>query len=105
MTSPVEKNFGPVCEITMYQARCTSCGNVYETGDTIVAWSEYIVAIEHATDWGEWFGVWSGGTITALLCPACQHCEVCGAGRAYEIDGHLVCEDHEDNDFSASVAG
>lgn len=42
---------------------------------------------------------------TRALCRGCQVCEVCGSGDAYDIDDHLVCEDHEDHDFEIAKLG
>ena len=99
------RNFEPVAEITMYQARCTECGIAYDSGDTIVAWMDETTAIEQASEYGEWFAEWLGNSVVRLLCRGCQVCEVCGSGDAYDIDDHLVCEDHEDHDFEIAKLG
>ncbi len=38
-----------------------------------------------------------------ILCPRCQTCEVCKA-PGHEVDGHLVCEEHEDHGFTLPAA-
>ena len=101
----MSRNFEPVAEITMYQARCTECGIAYDSGDTIVAWMDETTAIEQASEYGEWFAEWLGNSVVRLLCRGCQVCEVCGSGDAYDIDDHLVCEDHEDHDFEIAKLG
>jgi hypothetical protein len=38
--------------------------------------------------------------IVRVTCPACITCEVCGDSEyAYDVDGHWVCEEHEDHEF------
>ncbi|NKV12611.1 hypothetical protein GS909_20005 [Rhodococcus hoagii] len=44
-------------------------------------------------------------TTVELLCPDCQKCDVCKSPHAYEVDDHLVCQDHEDHDFTANEGG
>ena len=81
-------------EVTYYQVQCDSCGT-NETGSDYSAWACDGTAIDDAVN-HEWFNRWPD---PYLLCPKCQKCEVCGA-QGYEVDEHLVCEDHEDHEFS-----
>lgn len=104
-----ERNYAPVHEVTMYQARCTHCGRVETDYGDYTAMGDPHAPIEQVTEfWGWWEVVeWTPdpnraevpnarvGETVELLCPNCQECEVCGA-RAYPLDSHLVCEDHED---------
>ena len=104
-----ERNYAPVHEVTMYQARCTHCGRVETDYGDYTAMGDPHAPIEQVTEfWGWWEVVeWTPdpnraevpnarvGETVELLCPDCQECEVCGA-RAYPLDSHLVCEDHED---------
>lgn len=106
-TSP---NYGPVHEVTMYQARCTNCGQIEDDYGDFGALDDSGAAAAAVVDYHGWFAdyectgdVTTAGTeirqLSALLCPDCQHCEVCGTGRAYEIDDHLLCPEHEGHEF------
>lgn len=108
--------FEPLRPITMYQARCTSCGTVVDDyGDYSCMDDDAVV--DHVRDYLGWFEVTrrelspTPGMPTRvivhtveLLCPRCQRCEVCRASEAYEIVDHLVCVDHEAHDFSFAEA-
>lgn len=111
MTATATK-FEPLHEVTMYQARCTNCGTIEDDYGDFSAWSDSGTPIEQVCDNG-WFSRWSYvpnptpdtprgriGTLEELLCENCQHCEVCGGKRAYEIEDHLVCADHEGHNFT-----
>lgn len=101
----------PIREVPMYQAQCTSCGALEDD-----YYGEYSglcdakEAIDYVTsECGWWAPDQSSPTDfppSELLCPACQKCHVCGAGRCYPHDDgkHAVCEQHEDHDFSAVTA-
>ncbi|WP_065286685.1 hypothetical protein [Mycolicibacter kumamotonensis] len=103
-------SFEPVHEVTYYQARCTECGVIEDDYGDYSAWSDAGTAIDNVCD-NDWFAIYEpdGSTtvtgrpaqvLTKLLCPQCQHCEVCGNERAYAVDEHLVCEEHEDHEFT-----
>ncbi|SLI88012.1 Uncharacterised protein [Mycobacteroides abscessus subsp. massiliense] len=111
------ESFEPLYPITMYQARCTSCGTVVDEYGDYSCMDDGAV-VEHVRDYLGWFEVTrrelspTPGMPTRvivhtveLLCPQCQRCEVCRASEAYEIDDHLVCADHEAHDFSVAEAG
>lgn len=98
--------YDPIHEITMYQARCTGCGHIEDDYGDFTAWTDPGTPIEDVVENRDWFAKWrpvKHGTLDQelelLLCPECQHCEVCQSEFAYSVDGHLVCEDHEDHNF------
>ncbi|SKE53863.1 Uncharacterised protein [Mycobacteroides abscessus subsp. massiliense] len=96
----------PLCEVkdpegypglTFYQAQCSTC----EDRPSIDCFEDFSAAFDEAVSCG-WFEVLKplpggGEELDELLCPRCQHCEVCGKpGRIGEVDNHLVCDDHYD---------
>lgn len=85
-----------VHEVTYYQARCTKCGVIEDDYGEYSAWANAGSAIDSVVDNG-WYYLREKDI---LLCDKCQQCEVCQDGGAYDIDGHLVCEDHEDHNFT-----
>lgn len=103
--------FEPLHPITMYRAGCTSCGTVVDDyGD--YSCMDADAAMSYVCESLGWFEVTRREPAPTpeipnhvivhtveLLCPDCQRCEVCRAHQAYEIDDHLVCEDHEDHNF------
>lgn len=88
-----------VHEVTYYQAKCDGCGFVQDDYGDFSAWADAGTAVESADDW---YSIVTKGGETRDLCPDCQCCEVCQARGAYEIDDHLVCDEHEDHDFGAA---
>lgn len=101
-----ERNFEPVHEIAMYQARCTSCGYIVEEYGDFSAWGDPDTPRNDVVENCEWFERFENGELLYLLCPKCQKCDVCGADDAHDVNGddHLVCVDHEDHDFAAVSA-
>ncbi|NKR89737.1 hypothetical protein GS894_03100 [Rhodococcus hoagii] len=105
--------------IDAYEIYCDCCGTQHEGGDYTI-WVHASDGIEDAkaSDWFERtertvieppseqhpFGKASYTTVE-LLCPDCQKCDVCKSPHAYEVDDHLVCQDHEDHDFTANEGG
>lgn len=103
--------FEPLHPITMYRAGCTSCGTVVDDyGD--YSCMDADAAMSYVCESLGWFEVTRREPAPTpeipnhavvhtveLLCPDCQRCEVCRAHQAYEIDDHLVCQDHEDHNF------
>lgn len=106
--------YNPIHQIASYQARCTECGYIQTEYGDFSGFDNPDRAIEDVAENG-WF---ERSRITkvlppddqhphgrqivetvALLCLDCQKCEVCDVSPAYEVDGHLVCDDHEDHDF------
>lgn len=105
--------------IDAYEIYCDGCGDQYDSGEFTI-WVDADRGIENAvaSDWFE--RTESTGseppseefprgrsfcTTVELLCPSCKTCDVCRAPDAYEVDDHLVCEDHEDHDFTANEGG
>lgn len=102
-------------QVPSWQAKCTSCGTINEDYYDFSAWHDPEGAIEFVRDNLDWFErTRSEPSPTTdmpnrvivhtveLLCPDCQHCEVCRAEKAYPSpDGgeHLVCDQHEGHDF------
>jgi hypothetical protein len=102
-------------EVSFYVAECDRCGEKHDHYE-FSAWSDHGQARDVAVDDG-WFdrdrlvrleppseefprGRGFYETVE-LVCPDCQTCDVCGSKDAWQEDGHLVCEDHEDHDFDA----
>lgn len=103
-----------VKEVTFYSVFCDRCKEGYEGGE-FTAWGEESHAIDDAVEYADWFARWvPNGKLTSngypahdlaeLICPGCQKCEVCGSDDAYEANDHLVCQGHEDHDFSREKA-
>lgn len=86
-------------EVTMYQAICDECKNGHESSCGSTCWPDESWAIEQA-GYDDWF---YDSKINRVLCPGCQKCEVCGES-GYEINDHLVCDNHEDHDFAEATA-
>lgn len=99
-----ERNFAPIHEVTMYQARCTSCGYVETEYGDFAAWADEDTARNDVVEAG-WFEKFEDGQLVDLLCLSCLKCDVCGAVDARDVndDEHLVCAEHEDHDFAAAV--
>lgn len=93
-------NYPALHEVTMYQARCTNCGHIETEYGDFNAWGDPDTPRHDVVENLDWFEVFKDGAAEMLLCPDCQHCEVCGSPRAYGIDDHLVCDEHEDHDFT-----
>jgi hypothetical protein len=98
------RNFGPLHEVTMYQARCTNCGTIIDDYDDYVAFTEPETVIEWAQDYYFWkltrvFRYKFSGD--ELLCTECQKREVCQSKPARYDGDHSVCAAHEDHDFDA----
>ncbi|AEK08608.1 hypothetical protein PBI_DLANE_64 [Mycobacterium phage DLane] len=104
-------------EVTFHRARCTKCGDIETDYGDFSAYSDPGGAINAVLAAADWFGRsaptgelidFGGGRmgqryqLVELLCPDCQRCEVCGTAKAYPINDHLVCEDHEDHEFEAA---
>lgn len=101
-------------EKTFYQAVCDKCGEEYEGGE-FQWWYDQDQAADNARDDSGWFERKRvikrlppsathpiGSTVyqtVELICDSCQTCDVCGTKPAYELDDHLVCEEHEDHVF------
>lgn len=100
--------------IDAYEIYCDGCGTQHDSGEFTI-WVDASQGVEDAvaSDWFE--RTESTGseppseefprgrsfcTTVELLCPRCKTCDVCRAPDAYEVDDHLVCEDHEDHDFT-----
>lgn len=99
-------------EVTYFIAVCDGCKEDADYGD-FTAWGDSSSAVEMAGD--DWFERTKvvkeipqcedhplGQKIietVELLCPACQKCEICGE-KGYQMDDHLVCDEHEDHDFA-----
>ncbi|QFG09087.1 hypothetical protein I5J49_gp59 [Mycobacterium phage ThulaThula] len=110
-----EPRYPMSAEVTFHRARCTKCGYIETDYGDFGAMSDAGSAIDHVLD-AEWFGrsaptgelVDIGGRmvrrhqLVELICPDCQRCEVCGTAKAYPIDEHLVCAEHEDHEFEAA---
>lgn len=89
--------FEPLNEVTMYQARCTSCGTIEDDYGDYSAWGDPDMPVTQVVENG-WFRRGDDWPPKELLCPDCQRCDSCGAERCYptEDSEHLVCADHED---------
>lgn len=110
--SVAPSRFASLYPVTLYQAGCTSCGTVVddygdysclESGDAVSYVREVFGWFETTRDEPSATPEMPNRVIVhtvELLCPDCQRCEVCGAVNPTETDGHLVCVDHEDYDFS-----
>jgi hypothetical protein len=107
-----KRNFDPEHRVDMWQARCTNCGYIETDYGDHAAWSDADIPRTQVVENWDWFERWvidsrENGKVEShleeLLCPDCQECEVCGGKHAYcaNDDEHLVCEEHEDHDFSA----
>lgn len=87
-----------VHEVTYYQAKCDGCGHIETDYGDYTAWGEPEVVFEGLEEWLVGIGD------DPDYCPSCvanMRCEVCGsAAYTYVVDGHKVCEDHEDHDFA-----
>lgn len=94
-----EVKYEPLHEVTMYQARCTSCGYIEEDYGDFSAWGQPDIPVTDVVDNRDWFALSVEGEVKVLLCPDCCQCEVCGSEECYSADGHLVCEDHEGHDW------
>lgn len=107
------RNYDPEHRVDYWQARCTNCGHICDDYGEFAAFGDADQAIEQVTAWLDWYSRWTytpnptpdnprgrTATLVELLCPNCQECEICESKNAYDIDDHLVCEDHEDHDFS-----
>lgn len=94
-----EVKYEPLHEVTMYQARCTSCGQIEDDYGDFSAWADPDTPVTDVVDNRDWFALYVEGAVKVLLCPECIKCEVCEAEQAYNVGGHLVCEDHEDYDW------
>lgn len=110
----VAGKFAPLQEVTLYQARCTSCGRLVEDyGDFSCMPADDVINEVRNLGWFERTRTEPSPRpdnphaklvhTVELLCPDCQKCEVCGAdARADELDEHLVCEDHADHEFEVA---
>ncbi|AVP42369.1 hypothetical protein SEA_MISHA28_70 [Mycobacterium phage Misha28] len=113
-----EPRYPMSAEVTYYRARCTKCGYIETDYGGFSAYSDAGSAIDHVLDAADWFGRsaptgelidFGGGRmgqryqLVELLCPDCQRCEVCGSDKAYPIDEHLVCEQHEGHEFAGGA--
>jgi hypothetical protein len=67
------RNFEPVREVTMYQARCTSCGLVVEEYGDYAGFGDREAPIDFVVDDAEWVRNWD---TDELFCPACAPKEV-----------------------------
>ncbi|BBX30504.1 hypothetical protein B7435_30070 [Mycolicibacterium peregrinum] len=109
----VAPKYQAVHQVTMYQARCTSCGTVEEDYGDFGALRDAGDAISHVVADG-WFertrneaGQRADGTpcivvhTVELLCPNCQKCEICDNAKAHpdEEGEHMVCQQHENHVF------
>lgn len=99
--------------IDAYEIYCDDCGDRFESEFTI--WVDAADGIAEAvgSDWFERTEVERkippsvehprGLTIertVELICPSCPwRCDVCKEIGAYEVGGHLVCDEHEDHNF------
>ncbi|MFN3005124.1 hypothetical protein [Mycolicibacterium wolinskyi] len=98
--------------VTYYQAECTGCGTIVDDYYEYSAVEDPIEWVRENLDWFERTRSEPAPTpelpqreichTVELLCPGCQKCEICGAEHAYEVDEHLVCDEHEDHDFAAA---
>ncbi len=104
-------NFSYEHRIDMYQARCTTCGYIETEYGDYSGFGDVMSCVEFLEDC-EWFARYRHEPkptpdnpraivvhVEELLCPKCQRCEVCGAEHAYEVNDHLVCEEHEGHEF------
>lgn len=112
------RNFDPEYRIDMYQARCTNCGRICDEYGDYSAMGDVQQCIDALASYSdEWFvryirlplprtDVPSAVQLEVdeLLCPKCQHCEVCGVKQAYVFDEHMICAEHEDHDFAEVIA-
>ncbi|AEL98217.1 hypothetical protein PBI_BIGNUZ_54 [Mycobacterium phage BigNuz] len=113
-----EPRYPMSAEVTCYRARCTKCGYIETDYGEFGAMHDEGSAIDHVLDAYDWRGrteetgelvelrpgrFVQRRQLVELICPNCQRCEVCGTAKAYPIDEHLVCEQHEGHDFGASA--
>lgn len=109
-------------EVTYHQAQCDKCQEIYE-GDEYTAWGDPGMAVEDATNNGDWFERMRLIRIepptddfpherrvyetVELLCRRCQKCDVCSTDmlvtRSEVDDNHLVCVDHEEHEFTEVI--
>jgi hypothetical protein len=95
------KSFPPLNKVTMYQARCTTCGYIETDYGDFSAWEQPDIPVTDVVENIGWFVRYDNSfDPVELLCLDCQSCEVCGSDRAYEHDDHLVCDEHEGHDFA-----
>lgn len=93
------RSFEPIHEVTMYQARCTNCGAIEEDYGDYSCWGEPDIPITDVVENHGWAQL---DETDELLCTDCQNCAVCSSPNAYahEDGKHVVCDDHEDHDFT-----
>lgn len=101
--NPTVRNFEPLHQVAMYQARCTNCGVVEDDYGDFAAWSDPDMPVTQVVEnycWAQLAGT------DELLCPQCQSCAVCGhlPGFAHEDGKHVVCADHEVHDFEMEAS-
>lgn len=109
--------YSPLREVTMYQARCTNCGLIVDDyGDFSCMDDDSVINEVRGRGWFERTREEPSPTLNnpdriivhtvELLCPDCQACDVCGATDKVHVsddDEHMVCGDHEDHEFEATV--
>ena len=90
LPAAVERNFEPLVEVMMYQARCTNCGYVIDDyGDFSCMDDDSVVCAARDSGWFERTHTEPSPRpdnpnavivhTDELLCPDCQTCDVCGA--------------------------
>lgn len=101
-------------EKTFYRAVCDKCGAKDDDGE-FQWWYDKGQACEDVTENSDWFERTRVikklppddkypferivHATVELICTDCRACDVCGTKPAYEMDNHLVCEEHEDHVF------
>ena len=89
-----------IVPVTYYQAKCDGCGEVCTDYGDFSAWADDDFGMMGLEEWAE------VGPLRdeRHYCPDCQKCEVCGAS-GYVVDDHIVCDDHEDHEFTPRTCG
>jgi hypothetical protein len=65
------RNFEPLVEVVMYQARCTNCGTIEDEYDDVSAWANPETPRELVVENFHWVETVEDGEVVTLLCPKC----------------------------------